>query len=144
MVAIFLSSAAPIAAGTFFQMRMRMTTTIASATHWLASIPRAVGSAWPAPGPPCSSTATCVSPSPMVHRRLHGLRRAVPADREPGELRHHLLGGLGRDILDIGESSLGRLAEPRLGGLGLGRDLLVRRPDPGLGIARGRLLGFMR
>ena len=44
MPAIFLSSAAPISAGTRFQIRIANTAIIASATQPAASKPKAVGS----------------------------------------------------------------------------------------------------
>src|SRR3954468_23516083 len=102
MPAILRSSAAPIAAGTRFQTSRPSTAIIASAIQAGASRPNAVGSACSG-APAAWMVALVVTCSAMAHCRLDGRGRFAGADRDARQPFHHLLRGLGGDILDVGQ-----------------------------------------
>src|SRR4051794_8358164 len=138
MPAIFLSSAAPISAGTRFQIRIANTTTIASAIHCGAPSPKAVGSGWCSGAPAWAAALWC---SAIRHRPLD---RACSLGAGHGNAReppHHLLRRLGCDSLNLAERGGGGGADALFRSLDHGGIGLVGGSDPVLGRPGAPLLG---
>src|SRR4051794_16449560 len=102
--AILESSALPIAPGTFCQMRIAKTTSIATATQPPGSRPRKVAS--------------------DMELALHRLSGVLRVDFDAGQPRDHVLRRLGCDRLDFGARRVHGLANVRLGRLDLQIDLV--------------------
>src|SRR4051812_12614366 len=99
--AILLSSALPIAPGTFFQIMTAKTTSIASATQPPGFRPKKVGSASP------------------IHFRLHGSGGFLAVDFEAGQLLDHLTSRFSSDPFDLRTGGRKGLADLCFRGLDL-------------------------
>src|SRR3954454_1477082 len=118
--AILESSALPIAPGTFFQMRMAKTTSIATATQPPGSRPRKVAS--------------------DMKLRLHRLSGVLRVHFNAGQARDHVLRGFGRHRLDFCARRVHGLTNLRLGRLDLQIDLVRSLAHLRLSVLRARLL----
>src|SRR6185369_5238106 len=138
--AILVSSALPIAAGTFFQTRMAITTMIAmEIAIGAVRKPNAAASA----SCPGASVVAVVCGSD-IQFALHGLGSVLGVDCKTGETSDHFLGQLGGCAFDLGARGLHGLANLPFGCFDLEVDLVCRGPNLGFSLARTGLLGFIR
>src|SRR5690348_15462428 len=139
MSAILLSSARPIAPGTFFQMSKAKTIRTASATQPPGLSQKAVGSA--ASG--VSATAAIRS-ALDIELRLHRRHGLFLVHGNARQLLNHVLRRFGGNRFNLGPGGRDRVADLRLGGVDLDVDLVGSRLDLRLGVEPALCLRLLR
>src|SRR5260221_905437 len=124
--AILLSSARPMAPGTFFQIRMAITTSIASATQPPGLSPRKVGS------------------TSAIELGLHRGNGFLGIDQDSGESGDHFPRGFGGHRFNLAAGGYERVADPGLGRLDLDVELVRGGLDLCLTFEGARLLRLLR